>query len=137
MVEAWLGAAVAASAAKGNDPVVLVVGEVLTLCEWFLVVSGNTDRQVRAITEEVMRQVRLCGGPHPARVEGLDELSWVLLDYGDFVVHVFRTDQRELYDLERLWADVPRRSITAAPPNGPASQGGPSSADTIASHGWR
>jgi ribosome-associated protein len=63
---------------------------------------------VKTIAEEVEHQVGLDGGPRPLRVEGLDDLSWVLLDYGDFVVHVFSEEARRFYELERLWSDVPR-----------------------------
>lgn len=83
------------------------MGEVLALCEWFVIASGSNDRQVRAIAEEVEAQVHAAGGPKPQRVEGLGDLRWVLMDYGDLVVHVFRQEDREFYELERLWADVP------------------------------
>ncbi|MEO9224371.1 MAG: ribosome silencing factor, partial [Acidimicrobiales bacterium] len=66
------------------------------------------DRLVRTIADEVERQVAAAGGPRPIRVEGLDDLRWVLMDYGDFVVHVFVDEAREYYDLERLWRDVPQ-----------------------------
>lgn len=88
--------------------VVLDVGEVLSLCGWFVITSAANDRQVKAICDEVELQVHLAGGPRPRRIEGLQERQWVLIDYGDVVVHVFQQDQREFYDLERLWADVPR-----------------------------
>ncbi len=80
----------------------------LALCGWFVIASGANDRQVKAICEEVEQQVGDAGGPRPKRIEGLADLSWVLMDYGDVVVHVFAQEQREFYDLERLWADVPR-----------------------------
>jgi ribosome-associated protein len=65
---------------------------------------------VRTIADEVERRVRSAGGPSPYRVEGLDDARWVLVDYGDFVVHVFLDEARRYYDLERLWADAPRWS---------------------------
>lgn len=65
------------------------------------------SRQVRTIADEVEKRLTAAGGPKPIRVEGLDDLSWVLMDYGDFVVHVFDEDARRYYELERLWADVP------------------------------
>ena len=86
----------------------LDVGEVLSITTWFVVTSGSNPRQVRTIAEEVERVVAEEGGPRPRRVEGLDALQWVLIDYGDFVVHVFHSDARKFYDLERLWGDVPR-----------------------------
>ena len=87
---------------------VLEVGEVLALCEWFVIASGSNDRQVWSITEEVEKQLHEAGGPKPTRIEGLDARQWVLMDYGAVVVHVFLQEAREFYDLERLWADVPR-----------------------------
>ena len=88
--------------------VVLEVAEVLALCGWFVIASASNERQVKAICDEVEHQVHDGGGPKPKRIEGLDARQWVLMDYGDVVVHVFQQDAREFYDLERLWADVPR-----------------------------
>ena len=101
-------AAQAASSKKALDPVVLAVGEVLAITDSFVIVSATNTRQVRTIADEIERQVHEAGGPKPLRVEGLDDLHWVLLDYGDFVVHVFLQETREYYELERLWSDVPR-----------------------------
>ena len=107
-IERWVTlAAQAASSKKGTDPVVLAVGEVLSITDFFVIVSGSNPRQVRTIAEEVEEQIRDAGGPSPLRVEGLDDLHWVLLDYGEFVVHVFLQETRDYYELERLWADVP------------------------------
>ena len=88
--------------------VVLEVAEVLALCEWFVIASAANDRQVKAICDEVEHQIHEAGGPKPKRIEGLAEREWVLVDYGDVVVHVFQQEAREFYDLERLWSDVPR-----------------------------
>ena len=101
-------AARAASSKKGVDPVVLAVGDVMAITDTFVIVSGTNTRQVRTIADEVEEQVFGAGGPKPLRVEGLDDLRWVLLDYGDFVVHVFLQEARDYYELERLWSDVPR-----------------------------
>jgi len=101
-------AARAADAKLGTDVVVLEVGEVLALCGWFVIASAANERQVKAICDEVEQQVHEAGGPKPARIEGLADRQWVLIDYGDVVVHVFQREQREFYDLDRLWADVPR-----------------------------
>jgi ribosome-associated protein len=87
---------------------VLEVAEVLALCGWFVIASASNDRQVKAICDEVEHQISASGGPKPKRIEGLDARQWVLMDYGDVVVHVSLQDVREFYDLERLWADVPR-----------------------------
>ncbi len=103
-----VAAARAADDKKGIDTVVLEVGEVLAITDWFVVTSGTNPRLVKAIADEVEVKVRAAGGPSPLRVEGLADLHWVLLDYGDFVVHVFLDETRHYYELERLWADVPR-----------------------------
>jgi ribosome-associated protein len=101
-------AARAADAKQARDVVVLDVGDVLALCGWFVIASAPNERLVKAISDEVEQQVHEAGGPKPKRIEGLQERQWVLMDYGDLVVHVFLQEQREFYDLERLWADVPR-----------------------------
>ncbi|MGH9084257.1 MAG: ribosome silencing factor [Acidimicrobiales bacterium] len=103
-----IAAARAADSKLGRDVVVLDVGELLALCGWFVIASAANDRQVKAICDEVEEQVTASGGPKPRRIEGLADRQWVLMDYGDFVVHVFQQEQRDFYDLERLWSDVPR-----------------------------
>lgn len=84
------------------------VGAVLSITQYFVIVTGRNTRQVRAIAEEIEEQLFLSDGPKPLRVEGRDEYQWLLMDYGDFIVHVFDTESREYYDLERLWSDQPR-----------------------------
>ncbi len=103
-----LVAARAADDKKGTDTVVLYVGEVLAITDAFVITSAPNTRQVRTIAEAVEEQVSVAGGPKPNRIEGLDDLRWVLLDYGSFVVHVFLQEARDYYELERLWSDVPR-----------------------------
>ena len=103
-----IAAARAADSKQGDDVVVLEVGDVLALCGWFVITSAANERQVKAIVDEVELQVDQAGGPKPRRIEGLQDRLWVLMDYGDVVVHVFQQEQREFYDLERLWSDVPR-----------------------------
>jgi ribosome-associated protein len=100
-------AARAASAKKAEDTVVLDVSDVLSITDAFVITSARNRRQVLTIAEEVEAQVKATGGPAPIRVEGLSDAQWVLLDYGDFVVHVFLDEVRRYYDLERLWADAP------------------------------
>ncbi|MBV8159868.1 MAG: ribosome silencing factor [Acidimicrobiia bacterium] len=100
-------AARAASAKKAERTIVLDVGDVLAITDAFVITSGNNRRQVLTIAEEVEAQVKEVGGPAPIRVEGVSDAQWVLLDYGDFVVHVFLDEVRRYYDLERLWADSP------------------------------
>jgi len=87
---------------------VLDVGEIIGITDAFVITSGNNVRQVKTIAEEVERQLKDLGGGKPLQVEGLSDAAWVLLDYGDFVVHVFQKETRDYYELERLWADAPR-----------------------------
>lgn len=101
-------AARAASSKGGEDTVVLEVGAVLAICDAFVLTSGRNHRQVATIAEEVEDQVKAAGGPSPLRIEGREQAEWILLDYGDFVVHVFLEDTRRFYELERLWRDAPR-----------------------------
>jgi ribosome-associated protein len=105
----WVRVAARAAATKTDEEtVVLDVGGVLAIVGWFVVSAGRSSRQVRSIAEEIEARVAEAGGPRPIRCEGLDALEWVLLDYGDFVVHVFNVETRRYYDIERLWRDVPR-----------------------------
>jgi ribosome-associated protein len=107
--EGWaVVAARAADAKSADDVVILHVGPVLAVCEHFVIASASNTRQVRTIADEVEARIAEAGGPRPLRVEGRDDLRWVLLDYGDLVVHVFLDETRRYYDLERLWADVAR-----------------------------
>ena len=101
-------AARAASAKGGEDTVIFEVGAVLAITDAFVVTSGRNNRQVKAIAEEVEAGLKADGGIAPLRIEGLAGSEWVLLDYGDFVVHVFLDETRRYYDLERLWSDAPR-----------------------------
>ncbi len=107
-LDAVLVAARAASTKTDEDTVVLDVGDVLSITGWFVITGGRNDRQVKAVVDEVEEHVAESCGLRPVRVEGLDTTAWVLVDYGSFVVHVLRDDARRYYDLERLWADVPR-----------------------------
>lgn len=100
-------AARAADDKKGEGTLILEVGAVLAIADAFVITDGSNPRLVRTIVEEVEAKVKEDGGPAPLRIEGLDDARWVLMDYGDFIVHVFLHEVREFYDLERLWADAP------------------------------
>ena len=100
-------AARAADDKQGQQTVVLEVGSVLAITDAFVITSASNDRLVRTIAEEIEAKVKAAGGPGPLRIEGLDDAKWVLMDYSDFVVHVFLEEVRRYYDLERLWADAP------------------------------
>ena len=101
-------AARAADTKGGEDTVILEIGAVLAITDAFVVTSGRNHRQVQTIADEVEARLKAAGGPAPMRTEGRQEAEWVLLDYGDFVVHVFLDETRGFYDLERLWSDAPR-----------------------------
>ena len=108
-VREWCGAAARAAATKGGeDTLVLAVGRMLAITDAFVITSGSNVRQVRTIAEEVEKQIKQVGGPPPLRIEGLDDARWVLMDYGDFVVHVLLDEARDFYEIERLWADAER-----------------------------
>jgi ribosome-associated protein len=101
-------AAAAASAKKGNDIVALDVGEILSITDAFVITSASNVRQVRTIVDEIEKAMKEQLSAPPTSVEGLDDATWVLLDFGDIVVHVFLDETRAYYELERLWADAPR-----------------------------
>jgi ribosome-associated protein len=103
-------AAQAASAKGGEETVIIEVGAVLAITDAFVITSGRNTRQVKTIAEEVEERLKADGGIAPLRVEGLGDSQWVLLDYGDLVIHVFLDETRAFYDLERLWSDAPRIS---------------------------
>lgn len=110
----WVRVAVqAADDKQGRNTEAFFVGEILGITDWFVVTSGGSSRQVRAIMEAVEEEITKAGGPKPLRIEGQETLTWVLMDFGAFVVHVFSAEARDYYDLERLWKDVPRLSDVA------------------------
>lgn len=92
----------------GDDTVILSVGRTLSITDAFVISSGTNPRQVRTMAEEVEEKVKRSGGPAPIRVEGLDDARWVLMDYGDFVVHLLLEEARDFYQLDRLWSDAER-----------------------------
>ncbi len=101
-------AARAADDKLGRDTVVIEVGDVIAITDFFVISGGGTARQVRAIADEVEEQLTLLNGPKPVRVEGREDYRWVLMDFGGFVVHLLDEEARVFYDLERLWSDCPR-----------------------------
>jgi ribosome-associated protein len=103
---AAVAAARAAASKQGRDVLVLDVRELIVITDYFVIASGSSDRQVRAVAEEIERAVK-AQGLRPVRREGQREGRWVLLDFVDFVAHVFQDQDREYYGLERLWADAP------------------------------
>jgi ribosome-associated protein len=113
---AALVAARAAAAKTLETTVVLDVGDLIGITDYFIITAGRNERQVRSIVDEVSRRLRELAGLSARQVEGLEGSHWVLLDYGDFVVHVFDTAARSLYSLERLWADAPRVVVDDSDP---------------------
>lgn len=101
-------AARAADDKKADDPIVLAVGDLLSITEYFVVASASNRRLVRTIVDAVEDAIRAEHGRSPLRVEGLSEQQWVLVDYGDVVLHVFTEEMRAYYEIERLYRDVPR-----------------------------
>lgn len=101
-------AAQGANEEKASDIVAFDVSEPLAITDAFLVASGSNPRQVIAISEEVEKQLFLQSQVKPRFREGLEEAQWVLLDYGDYVVHVMDEKARDFYSLEKLWGDCPR-----------------------------
>ncbi len=86
---------------------VLHVEQLIGLTDAFVITSGANRRQVLTISDEVERQLKQAGAGSPISVEGRDDARWVLMDYGDFVVHIFLDEARQFYDLEHLWGDAP------------------------------
>ena len=91
-----------ASDKKGNDIVLLRTAELSTMADFFVIVSGRSDRQVQALAGAIVDELR-DDGIRPLGVEGKQSSRWVLLDFGSVIVHVFAPDEREFYGLERLW----------------------------------
>jgi ribosome-associated protein len=107
-VAEWaIAAARAADEKNGSDILILEVGKVLAITDMFVVASATSTRLVRTIADEVEVKVREAGGGEPMRIEGLRDATWVLLDYGDLVVHIFTEEMRAFYEIERLYSDVP------------------------------
>ncbi|HEX6395430.1 MAG TPA: ribosome silencing factor [Acidimicrobiales bacterium] len=106
--EATAVAARAAWSKGGAGTIILSVGKVLAITDAFVITSGSNPRMVRTIAEEVEKKVKLASSRSPLAIEGLDDARWVLMDYGDFVVHVFIDEAREFYQFDRLWGDAGR-----------------------------
>jgi ribosome-associated protein len=99
---------------KANDLVLLDLRGVSDMTDFFIIASGTSDTAVRSIGQHVLEEMKKEGSP-ATHVEGLESGRWVLLDYVDFVVHVFHPTLRNFYQLERLWADAEQISVENAP----------------------
>jgi len=102
----------AASEKKAIEPVALDLREIASFTDYFVIVGGQNERQVQAISDEIYEQLKKAGET-AARVEGYKTAEWILLDFGDFVIHVFEQKARKFYDLERLWRESKRVELPA------------------------
>lgn len=110
-----LAAAAAALDKQASDVAILDVHGLIVITDFFVLASGGSSRQVVTVVDAVEETLRR-RGRRPLRREGETEGSWVLLDFGDLVVHVFAEEERGFYDLERLWGDAPRVPLPDATP---------------------
>jgi ribosome silencing factor RsfS/YbeB/iojap len=110
----WLLTVRAAESKKATDIKVLDLRGVTSFADFFVICTGSNARQVQAISEEVGLQMKQQARELPLSLEGYDQAEWVLLDYGDLLVHIFSPKAREYYDLERLWRSAKPVEIPAA-----------------------
>ena len=96
---------------KAFDLIALDLRSIASFTEFFIIASGSNQRQVQAIADEINEQLKKQLGTRAVRIEGYNTGEWVLLDYGDFVVHIFNGEAREFYDLARLWLDARKVEI--------------------------
>lgn len=108
--ERLIGALRAASDKKAVNSVVLDLREVTEFTDFFIITNGTNVRQVQAIADGIEEDLKLIDA-RPSRKEGYNAAEWILMDYGDFVVHIFEEKSREFFDLERLWRDAKRVQI--------------------------
>src|SRR6266481_5805307 len=101
----------AAADKKAIDLTVLDLREIASFTDFFVIATGTNRRQVQAISDEVVEHLKRAGN-RAARVEGYQTAEWILIDYGDFIVHVFDEKARRFYDLERLWREAKRIDVT-------------------------
>lgn len=101
----------AALSKKAVKPVLIRLQELTTLADYFLIVSGRSGKQVKAVADAVLAEAKK-HNLERLSVEGVTQGHWALLDYGDVIVHIFHTPIREFYDLEGLWAEAPREALT-------------------------
>lgn len=93
---------------KAFEIVALDLREIASFTEFFIICSGANQRQVQAISDEISEQLKKELNSRPVRIEGYRSAEWVLMDYGDFIVHIFEKEARGFYDLQRLWRDAKR-----------------------------
>lgn len=101
----WNAAAEAADSKQAKEIKVLDLREISSFADFFLIASGSNARQIQAIADEIETQLKELG-EYPHSVEGYQNAEWVLMDYGDYLIHIFTEKARQYYDLERLWRDA-------------------------------
>jgi ribosome-associated protein len=106
-------AADAAADKKGRDIVILDMRDLVVYTDYLVVCTGTTSRQTAAIAGEIRRVLKEDHGVRARRVEGEREAEWILMDYLDFVVHIFTPQSREFYRLDRLWGEAPQQVLEA------------------------
>ena len=99
---------------KAVNMIALDLREIASFTEFFVIASGMNQRQVQAIADEINEQLKKQLRRRPVRIEGYNTAEWVLLDYGDFIIHLFDKEARDFYDLERLWRDARRVDISVS-----------------------
>ena len=100
----------AAQDKKAEDVMILEIGELTSLADYFILISGDSERQVRGLAAIIEKSMSTKYDIRPV-MEGKETATWILLDYGDIIVHIFRSDIRQYYALEKMWADAPQISI--------------------------
>ncbi|HBY61407.1 MAG TPA: ribosome silencing factor [Solibacterales bacterium] len=109
----WRAAVAAAEAKKAADLVVLDLRPITSFADYFVICTGANPRQIQAISDEITDRLKKDYAELPLSIEGYDNAEWVLIDYGDFLVHVFSPNSRAYYDLERLWRDAKKIAVSA------------------------
>ena len=110
----------AAKEKKAEEVLVLEVGDLTSIADFFIFGSGESERQVRSLATYIEKEMAMRYHTHPS-IEGKETANWILLDYGDIIVHIFRSDIRQYYALEKMWADasqipIPELDHPLAPP---------------------
>jgi ribosome-associated protein len=100
----------AADEKKAQDMLVLRLSAITEFTDYFIICSGNSSRQTKAIADEIVERLK-SSDARPLNTEGYNNAEWILIDYGAFVVHIFTEESRRFYDLERLWRDAERVEI--------------------------
>jgi len=95
---------------KGKDIVLMDMSRISAFCDWFVLVSANTPRQINAISKHIRSELSK-KKVKPINIEGEKDQDWVLIDYEDVIVHIFQSNIREFYDLEHMWSEAPKKYI--------------------------